>query len=227
MRPMRSILEAQLVTNIQSHTFGISLLWKPPSKLVFTRGQQLRSITINTLSGITFTNQTTALVSVFTIFPPSQPTARAPMFARWRTSTSSQRMICFRVVVTWRTPVLGLTTHTLSLDTSSYTRKSNSILFSLYRIQAKILARIERGAFVAKASQAFPKCKKTCNADNCLRGMRAANKLEESIAFCGEFTKTVNVNVTALASTVPYVSSACSGNVISRVSSACACLPTA
>jgi len=85
---------------------------------------------------------------------------------------------------------------------------------------------IERGAFVAKQAQAFPKCKKTCNADNCLRTLRGPSKLAESQAFCGEFTKTVNVNVTQV---VSYAASACAngGNVISRVSSACACLPTA
>ncbi|CZT12833.1 hypothetical protein WAI453_004858 [Rhynchosporium graminicola] len=86
---------------------------------------------------------------------------------------------------------------------------------------------IERGAFVAKASQAFPKCQKSCSADNCLRGLRSADKLAESQAFCGEFTKTVSVNVTAVAAKAPYVAAACAGNVISRVSSACACLPTA
>lgn len=83
---------------------------------------------------------------------------------------------------------------------------------------------IERGAFVAKQSQAFPKCKKTCNADNCLRTLRSAEKIDESKAFCGTFTKTFISNVTAV---VPYAAAACTGNVISRVSSACACLPTA
>lgn len=86
---------------------------------------------------------------------------------------------------------------------------------------------IERGAFVAKAAQAFPKCVKTCNADLCLRGLRTQDKLAESQQFCGEFTKTVNVNVTAIVSAKPYIASACTGNVISRVSSACNCLPTA
>lgn len=89
-----------------------------------------------------------------------------------------------------------------------------------------MFSRIERGAFVAKAAQAFPKCKKTCNADYCLRGLRAADKLEESREFCSDFTATVNVNVTVLASSAPYIAAACTGNVISRVSSACSCLPT-
>lgn len=74
----------------------------------------------------------------------------------------------------------------------------------------------------------FDKCKpKTCNADLCLRGLRAntiPGRLEESQKFCGNFTKTFVADVAVLPS---YVKESCTGNVISRASSACSCLPTA
>jgi hypothetical protein len=87
---------------------------------------------------------------------------------------------------------------------------------------------IERGAFLVKMTKK-EKCKpKICNADNCLRAMRAntiPGRLEESRAFCGEFTKSFIANVTLVKD---YAVDACKGNVISRVSSACSCvLPTA
>jgi len=86
---------------------------------------------------------------------------------------------------------------------------------------------IERGGFVVKLNK-FDKCKpKTCNADNCLRSLRATSvpgRLEESQRFCGEFTKTFVADVAVLPK---YVSDSCTGNVISRASSACSCLPTA
>ena len=86
---------------------------------------------------------------------------------------------------------------------------------------------IERGGFVVKVNR-FDKCKpKSCNADLCLRGMRAntvAGRLEESQKFCGEFTKTFVADVSVLPG---YLADGCKGNVISRVSSACSCLPTA
>lgn len=65
-----------------------------------------------------------------------------------------------------------------------------------------------------------------CNADNCLRALRAtspAGRLAESQEFCGTFTKTV---VTDVSLVKPYLTSACGTNVISRVSSACGCIPT-
>ncbi|KAI6360556.1 hypothetical protein MCOR25_006719 [Pyricularia grisea] len=86
---------------------------------------------------------------------------------------------------------------------------------------------IERGAFVVKLNKK-ERCnnKATCSADNCLRAMRStsvAGRLEESQEFCGEFTKT---HVYDVAVVPEFASKACGENVISRVSSACACLPT-
>jgi choice-of-anchor B domain-containing protein len=85
---------------------------------------------------------------------------------------------------------------------------------------------IERGGFVSKVNR-FDRCKPNqCNADLCLRGMRAntiPGRLEESQAFCGEFTKTFVADVSVLPK---YVVDSCTGNVISRASSACECLPT-
>ncbi len=84
----------------------------------------------------------------------------------------------------------------------------------------------ERGVFLMKMTKQ-EKCKpKTCNADNCLRAMRSTSvpgRLAESQAFCGEFTKTFVADVTVVKD---YAASACAGNLISRVSSACSCLPT-
>ncbi|CAL3969718.1 hypothetical protein PZA11_007696 [Diplocarpon coronariae] len=88
---------------------------------------------------------------------------------------------------------------------------------------------IERGAFLVKLTKdkADLKCgPKVCHADDCLRALRDASipgRLEESQKFCGEFTKTVIADVTLVKD---YAASACTGNMISRVSSACACLPT-
>ncbi|KAM0322000.1 hypothetical protein ACHAQA_009741 [Verticillium albo-atrum] len=86
---------------------------------------------------------------------------------------------------------------------------------------------IERGAFLTKMTKR-EKCKpKSCNADNCLRALRSTSvkgRLEESQEFCGEFTATVVADVTVVPS---YAAAACGVNVISRVSSACSCLPTA
>ncbi|EPE31268.1 hypothetical protein GLAREA_12571 [Glarea lozoyensis ATCC 20868] len=86
---------------------------------------------------------------------------------------------------------------------------------------------IERGGYVVKMTKREACKAPTCNADNCLRAMRATSvpgRLAESQEFCGAFTKTFVADVSVLPS---YAASACSGNVISRVSSACACLPTA
>ncbi|KAG9235988.1 hypothetical protein BJ875DRAFT_457570 [Amylocarpus encephaloides] len=85
---------------------------------------------------------------------------------------------------------------------------------------------IERGAFVVKMTKREACKPKTCSADNCLRAFRAESvpgRLKESQEFCGTFTKTFVADVSVLPS---YVPSACQGNVISRASSACRCLPT-
>ncbi|EXF75539.1 hypothetical protein CFIO01_06275 [Colletotrichum fioriniae PJ7] len=85
---------------------------------------------------------------------------------------------------------------------------------------------IERGAYLVKMTKKEACKPKTCNADNCLRALRASSvpgRLEESQKFCGEFTKTVIADVTVVPA---YASEACPTNVISRVSSACSCLPT-
>lgn len=70
-------------------------------------------------------------------------------------------------------------------------------------------------------------CKpKTCSSDNCLRALRSSSKpgrLAESQEFCKGFTKTFVADVTLVKD---YAVAACKGNVISRVSSACSCLPT-
>ena len=65
-----------------------------------------------------------------------------------------------------------------------------------------------------------------CNADNCLRSLRATTpltRLNESRAFCETFTQTVITDVTVVK---PYLTAGCAGNVISRVSSACGCIPS-
>lgn len=86
---------------------------------------------------------------------------------------------------------------------------------------------IERGAFLVKMTrrQSCPKVH-PCNADNCLRAMRANSiegRLEESQEFCGDFLDGWSADV----GKVPeYASKACGVNVVSRVSSACSCLPT-
>lgn len=85
---------------------------------------------------------------------------------------------------------------------------------------------IERGGYVVKMTKK-QKCKRTCNSDNCLRALRSRSikgRLEESQEFCAEFTKTFVADVDVLPS---YAADACTGNAISRVSSACYCLPTA
>lgn len=85
----------------------------------------------------------------------------------------------------------------------------------------------ERGCFVVKMTKKETCKPKTCNANNCLRALRSESvpgRLKESQEFCKEFTKTFVADVTLVKD---YVASACAGNVISRVSSACSCLPTA
>jgi len=66
---------------------------------------------------------------------------------------------------------------------------------------------------------------RACNADNCLRGLRAATipgRLQESQAFCSVITEVI---VTDNSAFPKYAVDACSGNVASRISSACTCLP--
>lgn len=85
---------------------------------------------------------------------------------------------------------------------------------------------IERGAYLVKMTKREACKPHTCAADNCLRALRSesvAGRLEESRKFCGEFTKTFVANVTVVPD---YAAKACTTNVISRVSSACACLAT-
>lgn len=85
---------------------------------------------------------------------------------------------------------------------------------------------LERGAYLVKLTKQ-EKCKpKSCNADNCLRALRANHidgRLEESQEFCAGFLDGWDADV----NNVPeYASRACGENVISRVSSACSCIPT-
>lgn len=57
-----------------------------------------------------------------------------------------------------------------------------------------------------------------------MRATSIPGRLEESQKFCKDFTKTFIADVTLVKD---YAREACTGNVISKVSSACACLPTA
>jgi choice-of-anchor B domain-containing protein len=86
---------------------------------------------------------------------------------------------------------------------------------------------IERGGYLVKLTK-HEHCKpKTCNADNCLRSLRAESiegRLEESQVFCAGYLDGWEADVASVPS---YARKACPTNVISRVSSACSCLPTA
>ncbi|ROT38943.1 hypothetical protein SODALDRAFT_276544 [Sodiomyces alkalinus F11] len=85
---------------------------------------------------------------------------------------------------------------------------------------------IERGGYLVKMTKRESCKPNSCSADNCLRAMRASHiegRLEESQEFCGEFTKTFVADVAVVPE---YAAQACQTNVISRVSSACSCLPT-
>jgi hypothetical protein len=65
-----------------------------------------------------------------------------------------------------------------------------------------------------------------CNADNCLRAMRATQtpgRLAAAQSFCRTFTATP---VTATDSIPTFAVKNCPGSVISRVSSACSCITT-
>lgn len=63
----------------------------------------------------------------------------------------------------------------------------------------------------------------SCNADNCLRALRASARLEDAQSFCSIFTTS---SVTATSALPSYAVAACTGDSLSRVSSACSCLPT-
>lgn len=85
---------------------------------------------------------------------------------------------------------------------------------------------IERGTFVVKSTaKECPKPKK-CSADNCMRAMRASHiegRLDESIEFCDSFSRR---KFTDEAMLPQYAAAACTGAPVSRVSSACGCIPT-
>ncbi|KAL2206179.1 hypothetical protein CC79DRAFT_856287 [Sarocladium strictum] len=89
---------------------------------------------------------------------------------------------------------------------------------------------IERGTFIVKqTSKTCPK-PPVCNADNCLRALRANHipgRLEESTDFCGNFTQRLNDDEGLLPT---YAANGCYANngrePVERVSSACACIPT-
>ncbi|KAK1490880.1 hypothetical protein CCUS01_14307 [Colletotrichum cuscutae] len=70
-------------------------------------------------------------------------------------------------------------------------------------------------------------CKpKTCVSDHRLRVLRATStpgRLGKGKKFCGNFTKTVIANVSAVPS---YARGTCATKIISRVGSAYPCLPT-
>ncbi|KAH8847685.1 hypothetical protein MCOR27_002952 [Pyricularia oryzae] len=85
---------------------------------------------------------------------------------------------------------------------------------------------IERGVFLVKPTSLKCPPAPTCNADNCLRAMRAESvqgRLEESQEFCAAYTANLVTEVSVLPE---YATKACTGDAISRVSSACACIPT-
>ncbi|CZT43533.1 related to ribonucleases [Rhynchosporium secalis] len=60
-----------------------------------------------------------------------------------------------------------------------------------------------------------------CSADNCLRALRAPAKLAEAQSFCQTFTKDANPDVAGIPS---FARSACAGDVVSKVVSACGCI---
>ncbi|CAG8972130.1 hypothetical protein HYALB_00008135 [Hymenoscyphus albidus] len=64
-------------------------------------------------------------------------------------------------------------------------------------------------------------CFAACNADNCLRALRAPARLEEAQLFCATFTTAA---VSAASAIPSYAVVGCTGDVASRVSSACTCI---
>jgi choice-of-anchor B domain-containing protein len=84
---------------------------------------------------------------------------------------------------------------------------------------------IERGSFVVKMTSKECAPEPSCSADNCMRAMRASHipdRLEESIEFCGNFTRRLESDVELVPA---YAANACGGDTVSRVSSACGCIP--
>lgn len=86
---------------------------------------------------------------------------------------------------------------------------------------------IERGSFVVK--QTCKECPKpaVCQSDSCLTSLRTAKvegRLEESQEFCGNFTVRQVDDERAIPD---FARTGCAGeDVVARVSSACACVPT-
>ncbi|KAF2629561.1 hypothetical protein BU25DRAFT_429841 [Macroventuria anomochaeta] len=89
---------------------------------------------------------------------------------------------------------------------------------------------IERGSFVVKmTSKECPK-PAVCKSDSCLTSLRASSiegRLEQSIDFCDDYLRRQNDEVQGIPD---YARQGCGGNatenVVARVSSACACVPT-
>jgi hypothetical protein len=63
----------------------------------------------------------------------------------------------------------------------------------------------------------------SCNADNCLRALRATQRLEAAQSFCTTFT---TAQVSETTGIPQFALAGCTGFVASRLSSACSCLPT-
>jgi choice-of-anchor B domain-containing protein len=85
---------------------------------------------------------------------------------------------------------------------------------------------IERGSFVVKMTSKECPSPAVCKADGCLSAMRASSiegRLEASREFCDRFMIRKNEDVAALPA---YAKEGCEEDV-ARVSSACACVPTA
>ena len=81
--------------------------------------------------------------------------------------------------------------------------------------------------FTVAAALLLPLITASCDADNCLRAFRATQtpgRLSSAQAFCATFTAST---VTATTGLPTYATPACTGNVVSRVSSACSCIAPA
>ncbi|KAL8337649.1 hypothetical protein RB598_006511 [Gaeumannomyces tritici] len=85
----------------------------------------------------------------------------------------------------------------------------------------------ERGGFLVKPTRGayVPFRPAGCSADNCLRGLRSDARLAEARGFCAGFLGDATADVAVVPA---FAAAACAQgqNVISRVSSACRCLPT-
>ncbi|OSS50429.1 hypothetical protein B5807_04855 [Epicoccum nigrum] len=89
---------------------------------------------------------------------------------------------------------------------------------------------IERGSFVVKMTSKQCAQPAVCKSDACLVSMRASSiegRLEQSIDFCDGFIRRQNDGVEGIPD---YARVGCAGNkteqVVAKVSSACACVPT-